>query len=224
MTDLIKSPDSDAASDPAAPETVLDMEAIEQQRVAGIQALDRLYRSHDRVWKEWEHVIRGLGALRDLATAQAGNSNLRSQAYRDAISYQLSLPQNAAYARLSNQTRSSCYRLVDHLDELCTWLAGKEIEDQLEWNHPNTVAKNCPPEFLSGGLRGHNQPPRKRAKDAKPSWSEIQHLQRELDKFKALLLKVIGRLIKHEPEAVALLDQIASSQRPAELDDDLNDI
>jgi len=80
-------------------------------------------------------------------------------------------------------------------------------EDRLWWKHPESIVKHCPQNLLARSA--HNKPEPK-AKQPKPIVSA------EIERLRALLIQVIKRLIKHEPEAAQLLDQVT----PPDLPDD----
>jgi hypothetical protein len=195
--------------DRTCPEDVLDMEAINSDIADGAKAFNLLLKYAADDWNSWSTAIRGLRALRNLAFAQAHTSDVQSYAYRQAISGLLAQPKYSVYGRIDKPTRSRCYKLMDNVEEITTWYIALKPEDQLRWRHPDTVAKHCPQSLLAGGMRGHNKPPKK----AKRPPVEVERL-------KALLVQVIRRLAKHEPEAVELLDQIA----PDDPDDSVEEI
>jgi hypothetical protein len=85
----------------------------------------------------------------------------------------------------------------------------------MEWKHPSTIVKHCPPRLVKGGLIGHNTPPRRAAGPRKPI------VNAETERLKALLIQVIKRLAKHELDALELLDQIMPRAEPVDSVDDL---
>ena len=135
---------------------------------------------------------------------------MKSQAYRDAMSALLTLRKYSIYDQIDKQTRSDCYRLMDRLEDIDLWYANLPTQDKLRWRHPTTIAKHCPKHLLSGGMRGHN----------KPKGEKKPPVTYETERLKALLIQVIKRLVKYEPEARDLLDQV----NPADPDDDIGDI
>lgn len=190
---------------------VLDRAAIDRDIAAGAKAFGELLHRASVDWTHWSATILGLRGLRTLAFDRAGTTNMQSQAYRDAMGSLLTLRKHSIYNQLDKPTRSDCYRLMDRLEELDVWYGGLDRTDKLKWKHPTTIAKHCPKEYLSGGMRRHNQP---KIGKKKPMVSF------ETERLKALLIQVIKRLAKYEPAALDLLDQI----HPADPDDPLDDI
>jgi hypothetical protein len=88
------------------------------------------------------------------------------------------------------------------------------VEDKLRWKHAEAIAKHCPKFLVKGGM-GDNKP--KKAKGPKKP-----QVTAETERLKVLLIQVIKRLAKHEPDALELLDKIMPSE--PELNDDLEDI
>jgi hypothetical protein len=195
-----------------APEAVIDMETAEAEIAAGARTLTELIQHSGDDWDRWRITINGLRWLRDIARARAHTFNIRSQAYRDEMSKLLRLRKYSKYDLLPNTTRSACYKLMDSLDEISTWYAGLESSDKMKWKHPETIIKHCPAHYLDGG-RGHNKPKAAKGKKKPAGWAEIERL-------KALLIQVIKRLIKYEPDAAELLDQVT----PSDPDDGLGDL
>jgi hypothetical protein len=194
------------------PEAVIDMETAEAEIAAGARTLTELINHAGDDWTRWSVTINGLRWLRDMARAKAYTFNIRSQAYRDEMTKLLRLRKYSKYDLLPNTTRSACYKLMDSLDEISTWYAGLEPSVKMKWKHPETIIKHCPAHLLDGG-RGHNKP--KAAKGKKKPVTSF-----EIERLKALLLQVIKRLIKYEPDAAELLDQVT----PADPDDGIGDL
>ena len=191
---------------------VLDRVAIDRDIAAGAKAFQELLRNASLDWTHWSATILGLRGLRSLAFEKAGTSKMTSQAYRNAMSSLLMLRKYSIYDQIDKQTRSDCYKLMDRLDEIDQWYAAQvSTADKLRWRHPTTIAKHCPKHLLSGGMRGHNKPPSKGQK--KPAVSA------ETERLKALLIKVIKRLMKYEPDASDLLDQIHATDPDDRVDD-----
>jgi len=149
--------------------------------------------------------------LRDLARAQAHTADIQSYAYRQAMSHLLQLRKYSVYDQIDKPTRSACYKLMDAVDEISVWHAALPTADKLRWKHPQSIVKHAPRNLVEGG-RGHNKPKQKNQK--KPTgWAEIERL-------KALLIQVIKRLAKYEPDATELLDQV----NPSDPDDGVGDL
>jgi hypothetical protein len=187
----------------------LDRAAIDRDIAAGAKAFGELLRNAALDWTHWSATILGLRGLRSLAFAKA-NNNMKSQAYRDAMSALLTLRKYSIYDQIDKQTRSDCYRLMDRLEDIDLWYANLPTQDKLRWRHPTTIAKHCPKHLLSGGMRGHN----------KPKGEKKPPVTYETERLKALLIQVIKRLAKHEPDAMDLLDQIHAAD-PEDRADDL---
>ena len=188
----------------------LDRAAIDRDIANGAKAFRELLNNAALDWTHWSATILGLRGLRALAFAKAGSNNMRSQAFRDAISSLLRLHKYSIYNRIDRQARSDCYRLMDRLDEVDTWYATLPVDEKMRWKHPSTIVKHCPRQCLSGGMRPHNQ----KAKGKKPA------VTAETERLKALLIQVIKRLTKYEPDALQLLDQVI----PSDPDDDVGDL
>jgi len=192
-------------------DTVLDMESVDADIAAGAKAFKNLMERRTDDWTDWSIIIRGLRALRNLCFAESQTSNIKAWAYRQAMGGKLQMRKYAIYDQIDKQTRSDCYKLMDAVEDISTWYAGLPAADQLRWKHPTTIAKHCPKQYVSG-MRGHNQP-KKIAKKPKPIVSA------EIERLKALLISVIKRLAKHEPDALDLLDQISPVDPNDRLDD-----
>ena len=78
------------------------------------------------------------------------------------------------------------------------------------WTNPQTIVKHCPAHMLAG--HGHNQPKRK-AKGPKKKGNP------EAESLRAVLIKVIKRLAKYEPDALDLLDGLYATDPDDSLDD-----
>jgi hypothetical protein len=190
----------------------LDRAAIDRDIAAGAKAFQQLLKNATLDWTHWSATILGLRGLRSLAFEKVRSNKMTSQAYRDAMSSLLQLRKYSIYDQIDKQTRSDCYRLMDRLEEIDTWYASQTTTaEKLRWRHPTTIAKHCPKHLLSGGMRGHNKPPKKGPK--KPAVSV------ETERLKALLIVVIKRLAKYEPDALDLLDQIHATDPDDRVDD-----
>jgi hypothetical protein len=188
----------------------LDRAAIDREIAAGAKAFQELLRNASVDWAHWSATILGLRGLRSLAFAKAGTTNMQSQAFRDAMSGLLLQRKYSIYDRIPKQDRSDCYRLMDRLEDVDAWYATVPVEDKLKWKHPNTIAKHCPPEFLSG-MRKHNRA--KRGK--KPAVSA------ETERLKGLLMQAIGIIMDFKPEAAK---QLLAQIHLADPDDDVDEL
>jgi hypothetical protein len=186
------------------PENVLDLDAVDAEIIAGAKAFTALLTHAADDWTRWSITIRGLRALRNLAFAQAHTSDILSHAYRKQIGELLKKKKYAPLANVDKQTRSVAYKLMDNIEEISTWYAALPAADQMKWKHPEAVAKHCPKHLLP--QKGHNKP--------EPRVPTIKRFNPEIERLKALLLQVLKRLIKYEPGAAQLLDQISPSIEP----------
>jgi hypothetical protein len=191
-------------------DAVFDKAAIEADIVAGARAFTKLLNHAADDWTSWSITIIGLRGLRDLARAQAHTADIHSYAYRQAMSRLLQLRKYSVYDQIDKPTRSACYKLMDTVEDLSVWYAALPPADKLRWKHPQSIVKHAPRNLVEGG-KGHNRPKAKGQK--KPVTSA------EIERLKALLIQVIKRLIKYEPDATDLLDQIT----PADPDDGVPD-
>lgn len=192
-----------------------DRDRIEREIAAGGRALKTLLSKAGRDWHHWSAVILGLRGLRTLVFDKVRTNNMRSDAFRKTMSEMLKLRKYAIFQKLTRQDRSDCYRLMDHLDEIDDWYNGLKAEQKLSWNTPGAVARNCPKEFLSS-LRQHERPLQpQRLGQRKPLESA------EAVRLRRLLIQVIKRLLKYEPEARDLLDQVEEPSDPSDSVDDL---
>jgi hypothetical protein len=200
---------------------VLDMKAAEADADAGAKAYQSLIDTKTEDFTRWTITIKGLRALCTIAYAEAQTTNKRSQAFRNAMGALLQKRRWAALAHIDRQTRSTCYRLMDRIEDVARWYATEvSSEDQMRWKHPDAIAKHCPTQYLSSG-EGHNKPPRKPAKKKKKPATSA-----ETERLKALLLRLIHLvinskdLVKIKREAAKLLDQVMTPEDP---NDDLPD-
>jgi hypothetical protein len=90
------------------------------------------------------------------------------------------------------------------------WYATLSVWDRERWTNPQTIVKHAPAHLLVG--RSHNQP--KKSKGPKKRGNP------EAESLRAILIKVIKRLAKYEPDALELLDGLYASDP----DDGLEDI
>ena len=194
----------------------LDRVAIDRDIAAGAKAFGELLHRASVDWTHWSATILGLRGLRTLAFDRAGTTNMQSQAYRDAIGGLLTLRKHSIYNQLDKPTRSDCYRLMDRLEEVDVWYAGLDRTDKLKWKHPTTIAKHCPKEYLSGGMRRHNKPTK--AGKKKPFVSF------ETERLKQLLMQAIEIIMEFKPEAAKkLLAQIYPADPNDPIPDDIAD-
>jgi hypothetical protein len=191
-------------------DSVLDMESINRDIADGAKAFHKLLCHATDDWNSWAIAIRGLRALRNFVFAQSHSSDIRSWAYRQAIGHLLQQRKYSIYDRIDKPTRSTCYKLMDSIEEITQWYMTLPASDQMRWKHPDAIAKHCPRHLVAGG-KGSNKPPGKK----KPAFSA------EVERLKALLIKVIKRLAKYEPEAVELLDQVQPADEP---NDEIGDL
>jgi hypothetical protein len=182
-------------------EDVLDMESIESDIAAGVKAFSKLLKRSAEDWMSWSITIRGLRALRNLAFANSHTSDLSSWHYRQALGDLLEQKKYSVYSHIDKQTRSTCYKLMDGIEEVDAWYATLPAADQLRWKHPDAIAKHCPKHLLAGG-KGHNKPKKidqkKRASSA------------EEDRLRQILIVIInGFVVPVNPQRAAeLLKQI----------------
>jgi hypothetical protein len=193
-------------------EQVFDRAKMEAEILTGARAFTKLLTHAADDWTSWAATIVGLRNLRNLAFAQTHTSDIQSYAYRQAIGGLLQLRKYSVYDRIDKPTRSACYKLMDNLEQISVWYAALPPADQLRWKHPQSIMKHAPRNLVEGG-KGSNRPKKKGEK--KPLTSA------EIERLKALLIQVIKRLIKYEPEARDLLDQV---NPPGEPNDSLDDI
>jgi hypothetical protein len=193
-------------------DAVIDKAALEADIVAGARAFTKLLNHAADDWTSWSITIIGLRGLRDLARAKAHTADIHSYAYRQAMSHLLQLRKYSVYDQIDKPTRSACYKLMDSLEEINVWYASQVPADKLRWKHPQSIVKHAPQNLIDGG-RGHNKPTK--AKGQKKPVTSF-----EIERLKALLIQVIKRLIKYEPDAAELLDQL----NPADPDDGIGDL
>lgn len=183
-------------------EDVLDMTAINADIAAGARAYGELLKNVTEDWGRWTIIVRGLRALRDLAFAKAHTRDIKSWHYRQELSALLERRPYSVYSHIDKQTRSTCYKLMDRLDEICDWHKTLPANDQLRWKHPDFIAKHCPKHLLEGGLREHNKP-KKTSQKKRASTAEE-------DRLRQLLLVIITEFVRPQNPARAdeLLKQV----------------
>jgi hypothetical protein len=176
----------------------LDHDAVERDILAGAEAFKDLLRNASLDWNHWSATILGLRGLRALAFERARTSSMKSQAYRDAMTGLLVQRKYSIYDQIDKQTRSDAYRMMDRLEDIDAWYAGLERAEKLRWKHPSTIVKHCPKEYLTGGMNRHNKRPKAKKKKGNP----------EAESLREMLIQVIKRLAKYEPDALELLDRL----------------
>lgn len=180
-----------------APE--LDMASINEDIANGAREFKRLLKHATDEWSSWSAVIQGLRALRNLVFAQSRSNNINSQAYRQTMASLLGQRQYSIYDSIDKPTRSTCYKLMDSLEEIDVWYNTLSKPEQMRWKHPDSIAKHCPSQYVKRGKDGDKAKAKGKKKKTVPA---------EVVRLRALLIKVIRRLMVYEPEAVELLDQI----------------
>src|SRR5262249_10809100 len=101
----------------------INLEETRADIAAGAKALRDLHNHVADDWNRWSAAIRGLRGLRNLCWHDIGTTDMRTQAYRDAMGAQLTHKKNAAYAEIPKDTRSYMYQLCDHIEEVDEWYA-----------------------------------------------------------------------------------------------------
>ena len=194
----------------------LDHQAIEADIVLGARAYQKLMNHAADDWASWSAVILGMRGLRSLAFERSGTSDIASWHYRQTLAHLMTLKKYAIYDQIGKQTRSTCYKLMDSIDEINDWYAGLPAQDKLRWKHPDAIAKHAPKHLVQGG-KGSNQP-----KKAKPAVKKPL-VSAEIERLRQLLLVVIRRLAVHEPDAMKLLDEVMPAAA-ADPNDELEDL
>lgn len=200
--------DSDDTEDHA--DALLDRASIEADIAAGARAYSQLMSSAADDWTRWATTIVGFRALHSVAFDRAGTSDIKSYAYRQAMSSLLQSRKYSVYDQIDKPTRSMMYKLMDRIDEINIWHAGLPLGDQLRWKHPQSIMKHAPRHLVAGGAGGNLPKPGKKKAMFSP----------EVERLKALLIQVIRRLIKYEPDAAELLEHLT----PSDPDDSLDGI
>ena len=192
----------------------INLEETRADIAAGAKALRDLHNHVADDWNRWSAAIRGLRGLRNLCWHDIGTTDMRTQAYRDAMGAQLTHKKNAAYAEIPKDTRSYMYQLCDHIEEVDEWYASLPMDERLRWKHPQSIAKHCPPELLGGETKKAKAKAKKKATKKKRSTIEE-------DRLRKLLLDVVEKYVQPvDPvEAANLRDQIWASDPSDELDD-----
>jgi hypothetical protein len=198
--------ESPVMTDTSDPEEVLDLAVIDADIREGAKAMAWLEKNTKASWSHWSTFIKGFRSFRNLVFAQTQTHDIKAHAYRQKIGELMELKKYAAYA-IDKQDRSDCYALMDRIEDIDRWYFALPSHEQRRWSHPNSVRKHAPKHLLSAG-RGHNKPPK--IKKPKPVVSA------EIERLKAMLLQVIKRLAKYEPEAIDLLDQVQPPSDPSD--------
>lgn len=167
----------------------LDHEAIDRDIAAGAKMFGELLRKAGDDWTRWSGTILALRGLRALAAEAAGTTNMKSQAHRDAMTALLRLRKHAIFTQMDNPTRSNCYRLMDHLEDIDEWYGELTRNEKMAWKHPTTIVKHCPKELLTGGMKGHNKPPKKKGPKKRKGNPEAETLR-------ALLIRIIDKYVQ----------------------------
>jgi hypothetical protein len=98
-------------------------------------AYDRIKTEYGRQREDWLNVIGpALLIARTGAMKIAGTTNVRSQAYRDAIPGEL---ERLNLTKIERNDRSLCLKIMDNLEDVEAWLAQRPNPDRL--NHPKTI-------------------------------------------------------------------------------------
>jgi hypothetical protein len=180
-------------------EDALDLEVIETDIREGAKAMEWLIEHKTDNWSHWSIFIKGFRSFRNLVFAKRQTHDIKAHAYRQKLGELIELKKYSAYD-IDKQDRSDCYALMDRIEDIDLWYFKLPAHEQKRWNHPNSIKKHCPKYLLSAGT-GHNKPPKiKKAK--KPVTNA------EIERLKALLIEVIRRLAKYEPDALDLLKQV----------------
>jgi hypothetical protein len=201
----------------------IDTKALEKAAKFGAKCVSEIYdpRIVGKGWQRWSGTILGLRALRDMAFIETRTSDLNSWHYKQAMGRLLSRKTYAAYEQIDRPSRSWCYKLMDHIDEINVEYAKLSPQEQARWNHPESVAKNV---AASAGLvakQGHNRPPpAKLSKKKVASTVESERLTR-------LLIEAIRCLTEPDAEVRAakareLMGKVMPDE--VEFDDSVEDI
>jgi hypothetical protein len=181
-------------------DAMIDKEACEHDAKVGAQALQNLRKTAHDDFTSWAAAIRGLRGLRELAFAKTGTRDIKSFHYRQEIGALLGQARYAVYSDIDRPTRSSCYKLMDRIDDIAVWYAGLSSNDQLRWKHPDTIAKHCPPQYLSNGI-GHNQP--------KPNGKKKRPETANEERLRDIILNAMAALKRQDiGKAIALLEGV----------------
>jgi hypothetical protein len=192
MTDTETEIESDAG--------LYDKKALEREASQGAKAYGELHKHAGDDWNRWEAAIIGLAALRDMAFAATGTRNMRSQNYREAIGALMQRSKYMQYSMMSRTERSACYKLADHIHEVSAWYNALASAEKLAWKHPETLIKHVPPQFLAADPH-HNEPKPNKPKKKKALSAEARALA-------ALIMELIHRLAKYEPDALDMLPRV----------------
>jgi hypothetical protein len=202
----------DETDDENATDGAIDENAARQDITAGARALKEIKRTAGHNWIGWSAAVRGWRGLRELAFKRARTRETKSQAFRDAMTYQLNLVANFEYRDIPSETRAAMSRLIGHIDEIDAWHATLSVWERERWTNPQTIVKHAPKHLLIG--QGHNQskkpPTRGKKKKGNP----------EAEALRAILIRVITKFVMpvDPAEATALLDGLYQSDPDDGLD------
>jgi hypothetical protein len=207
-------------------ETPFDMDWIANDITVGAAAYKQLQENAGDTWNEWVKVIVGLRSLRELAFYNVGSCDMKSNAYRVEMRRLLSNPEYAVYQAINPPTRSSCYSMMEHLDEINEWYDALDDDEKLQWQHPQTIAAHCPEHLLTtakshttkianGGRLRSNPKPRKVSADAERFRLIALKAIEELGKFNAQRAVELMNELNVDPRAVA---RISKEQSKAQSD------
>src|SRR5262249_45633081 len=103
----------------------------------------------------------------NLAFAEAHTSSIASYDYRQKLAELLRRQKWSALAQIDKQTRSSCYKLMDRIEEIAVWYAQLPGNDKMRWQHPDTIVKHAPRHLAQAAMRNvpRKKGPKKRARD-----------------------------------------------------------
>jgi hypothetical protein len=196
-------------------EDAFDLDAINEDIATGAKALTYLVQHKEDDWMRWSATIKGLRGLRDLAASKSGSRDLASWHYRQALGALLELKKHAVYGTLTKQQRSSCYKLMDRIEDIDIWYATISTEDKMRWKSPDAIAKHVPKNLLAGG-GGHNRPKPKGKKKPASTANE--------ERLRAILIAVIREFVMpaNPQRGSELLAELYSDE--ADLNDDIADI
>lgn len=197
------------------PGPLVDKKALGAEAELGNKMLGELIKHVGDDWDRWDGMIRGLRALVLLAQLEADTSDMKAQAYRDAMGRLLSLKKYANYASLTKQLRSDCYKLMGKIDEITLWYHAQPGDFKMRIKHPQGVIRYVPKTLLptTGKLTGHNRPrPSKKPKPIDP----------EIERLRKMLIAVINEFVL--PTAPVKAGLLLAKLHPADLDDPVDDI
>ena len=189
----------DETDDENGPDGAIDEAAARQDITAGARALKELKRTAGHNWIGWSSAVRGWRGLRELAFKRSRTCDVKSQAFRDAMTHQLSLVANFEYRDIPSETRAAMTRLIGHIDEIDAWHATLSVWERERWTNPQTIVKHAPKHLLVG--QSHNQPKR-------PAKGKKKKGNPEAESLRAVLIRIITKYVMpaDPEEAKRLLD------------------